>query len=371
MDDPSPPGLFAELPFYAAHFMDLALWEPFVRHVASRSGFECQRILPGLPGTYPTFIVDLANPEGQSTPSSIVVKFFGPLFDGAGSFQVERAMGIFIAKEPLCIHAPGILAEGQLTPDWCYLIFEHIPGVSIGQARQELPTDTLDEVAVQLGKFMRELHTFTATDRPVIPMGVTKMSWDGYVAFLEAQRAKCYDAHQHWHDLPPHLLAELIDFIPPVEQLIDLTSPSHLIHADLTADHLLGRLVPSDSSATLATIKSHYPAHPVGALPVIRPSTGSAGMGWESLAIIDWGDSRLGNILYELAALHFDLFQADKHLLHLCLQAYGLPAFYQQEFARKAFSMVLLHQFPMPTQIYAPHHDAQSLAELAERLFGL
>jgi hypothetical protein len=33
--------------------------------------------------------------------------------------------------------------------------------------------------------------------------------------------------------------------------------------------------------------------------------------------------------------------------------------------------MVLLHQFPMPARIYAPHQDIQSLHELAERLFGL
>ncbi len=89
------------------------------------------------------------------------------------------------------------------------------------------------------------------------------------------------------------------------------------------------------------------------------------------MAIIDWGDTRVGNILYELVALHLDLFRGDKHLLKLCLQAYELPIFYQLDFTRKALSMVLLHEFPMPAHVYAPYQDAHSLDELAEAVFGM
>ncbi len=204
---------------------------------------------------------------------------------------------------------------------------------------------------------MKELHSLSATTRPIIPMGCkSMMSWEGYMEFLTVQRANCFANHQHWYDLPPHFLSGLVDFIPPVEQLLDLESPAHLIHADLTADHLLGKVVPSTQAS---------------AMQATEESIATGGMGWESLAIIDWGDCRTGNILYELVALHLDLFQADKRLLRLCLEAYGLPTFYQQDFARKAFSAVLLHQFPMPAQIYVPHQDAHTLDELAELLFGL
>jgi hypothetical protein len=55
----------------------------------------------------------------------------------------------------------------------------------------------------------------------------------------------------------------------------------------------------------------------------------------------------------------------------LCLDTYDLSEFYRKDFPQKALSMVLLHQFPMPEKGYAPYMDAQSLWELADRIFAL
>jgi aminoglycoside phosphotransferase (APT) family kinase protein len=341
--------------------MDPELWEPFVRHVAGCHGFECHCILPGLPGSFPTFIVEQGQPAG-SAQTAFVVKFFGPLFEGKDSFHTELAMGHFIAKHDLNIPSPVILAEGRLSSDWYYLVFEYIPGDSMGQVYQEMSKDALQGVAMQMGKFMHQLHALTATSLPVIPPATRSLSWEDYADFLEKQRADCLDHHRSWNDLPSQLLDLLPGYIPPIEQLLDYTSPPHLIHGDLTADHLLGWLqAPTPVSTRLHSAGSARDATTVG----------QPGKGWESLAIIDWGDCRVGNILYELAAVHLDLFRADKRLLRLCLQAYGLPIFYQLDFARKAFSTVLLHQFPMPAHIYSPYQDARSLDELADGLFGI
>ena len=250
-------------------------------------------------------------------------------------------MGYFLAQQSFPVCSPAILANGQLTPEWWYLIFEHIPGVSIGQIRHQLSVDAWVGVAQQMGIFIKKLHTATALTVPVMLKPTSVVGWDGFVGFLEEQRAHCYVSHLGWNDLPVHLLEQVQDFILLTDQLVDLSSLSHLIHADLTSDHLLGRLAPSTTSV------------------------------WHTLAIIDWGDTRVGNILYELVALHMDLFQADKHLLRICLEAYDLPDFYWQDFPRKALSMVLLHQFPMPASVYAPHQDARTLQDLAECLFGI
>jgi hypothetical protein len=123
-----------------------------------------------------------------------------------------------------------------------------------------------------------------------------------------------------------------------VEALVDLSHPLHFIHADLTGDHLLG-----------------------------RTESGK----WHSLAIIDWGDARQGNILYELVALHLDLFKGDRLLLQECLNSYDLPDFYRQDFSRKAFSVTLMHQFPIPGSVRKQHETAPSLEEMAEGIFGL
>jgi hypothetical protein len=188
---------------------------------------------------------------------------------------------------------------------------------------------------------------------PSITLPEAEASWGGFVDFLGAQRRHCHANHQRWKDLPSHLLEQVQDFILPVEQLVDLSAPPHLIHADLTSDHLIGRF---DPTAALPTIEAES----------ITPATTD----WQSLAIIDWGDARIGNILYELVALHLDLFQADTHLLQICLEAYDLPYFYRQDFTTRALSMVLLHQFPMPALFMDSHPAVHTLRELADCLFA-
>lgn len=313
------------------------MWAPYVLQVCQRHGFGCRTLSPGLPGTFPTFIVEL-DPEGFQRPfESVVVKFFGPLFNGGDSFRIERDVGYWLEQQTLAIPSPAILAEGQLDADWCYLIFEHVHGVSIGQVRDQLSQGDWLSVARQMGEYMRMLHALTV-DRLAELSPASQPSWDGYASFLIKQRTCAKANHRTWNDLPTHLLDQIEGFLLPVEQLVDLSSSPHLIHADLTADHLLGSLVTNN---------------------------------WQTLAIIDWGDAMTGNLLYELVALHLDLFRSDRYLLYNCLDTYNLPQFYCQDFPRKALSVVLLHQFPMPAWVYAPHRDARTLQELAERLFSV
>jgi hygromycin-B 7''-O-kinase len=336
MDNFADLSSFTDLTYYSAHFMDLQLWEPYVRKVCQWHDIQCNRVSPGLPGTFPTFIVEQDSTVEWQNNHSVVVKFYGPPFDGANSFYIERDMGGWLNTQPLPIPSPSILAEGKLEAVWKYLVFEYVAGVSIGQVREKLTKGDLFRVAHLMGESMHCLHTFTSTAHPGHPTAI-KPDISTFAIFLENQRTRCVVNHKAWNDLPIHLHEELPSFLLPVVGLIDFSTQPHLIHADLTADHVLGRLE-NDR--------------------------------WQTLAIIDWGDARTGNILYELVALHLDLFQGDCHLLYDCLEAYDLPNFYRKDFAHKALSMVLLHQFPMPACIYAPHQDARTLSELAERLFG-
>jgi hygromycin-B 7''-O-kinase len=316
--------------------MDLTLWEPYVRQVCAQNGFGCSHINPGVPGSFPTFIVEINDGQGAHPGRAIVVKFFGPLLNGADAFRIERDLGEWLEQHTLSIPSPRILVEGQLDPEWKYLIFEYVPGVSIGQVRDQLSRDDWTSIAHQMGEYMHCLHSLSI-ELAHQPPWLIQPSSDRYINFLEQQQLNCPFNHQSWKDLPDHLLGQIEGFILPLNALIDYAEPAYLIHADLTADHLLGRMV-----------NNH----------------------WHTLAIIDWGDAMLGNILYELVAVHLDIFQSDKDLLRICLDAYDLPEFYRQDFPRKALSMVLLHQFPMPPRVYAPFLDLCSLDELAECLFG-
>jgi hypothetical protein len=188
--------------------------------------------------------------------------------------------------------------------------------------------------------------------RFVNPTGTT--GWSDFTDFLDRQQESCQSNHLQWGDLPPQLVSQVQYFLLPTNELLDLSTPPHLIHADLTGDHLLGRMGAS------------RPVH-----PTTEQSSRSTGAVWETLAIIDWGDTRIGNVLYELVALHLDLFTADRWLLSICLERYELPDFYRQSFAHKALCMALLHQFPLPAWVSASHADIQTLDELAVKLFTI
>jgi hypothetical protein len=148
---------------YSSHFMDVSLWEPFVSRVCLQHGFACRNVQPGVPGTYPTFIVELDPARSQPSVRSVVVKFFGPLFNGADSFRVERALGHWLEQQSLPVRSPAILSEGELDPDWCYLIFEHIPGVPIGQVSDKLSAEDWAGVAKLLGEYLRQLHKVSSS----------------------------------------------------------------------------------------------------------------------------------------------------------------------------------------------------------------
>ena len=321
---------------YADHFMDLNLWEPHLRKVCAWHGFSPESIEPGVPGTFPTFIVELTSGGTSQPRRAIVIKFFGPLFDGIESFHIERELGHWLQGHDLPISSPRILAHGQLDPDWKYLILEHVAGVSIARVREELSPSDWISLARQIGEFIHQFHSLTSKYRRELP-GSIQPSMEKFNSFIQQQLVACRLNHQAWNDLPAYWVAQIEDFVLPLDQLIDFTASPHLIHADLTSDHLLGTM---DKG------------------------------GWHTLAVIDWGDAMTGNLLYELVSLQMDLFQTQKILLQACMDAYGLSAFYRQDFPRKALCMVLLHQFPMPASIYAPYHDAHSLSEVAEGLFG-
>jgi hypothetical protein len=317
--------------------MDPTLWERYVHQVCECHGFGCEQVGPGVAGTYPTFIVQQALVRQQEIARPVVVKFFGPLFDGAASFLVERDMGRWIEEQSLSIPSPAILAEGRLDDDWQYLVFDHIEGVSIGQIRERITYEDCCLVASQIGTYIHQLHALTASLTIELPNTILP-SKATYTSFLQRQSDNCITNHREWKDIPLHLHDQLADFVLPVNNLIDDSTPAHLIHADLTSDHLLGSLVNGR---------------------------------WQSRAIIDWGDARTGNMLYELVALHLDLFHADKQLLRICLEAYNAADFFRNDFPRKALSMVFLHQFPMPAWVYEPYQGAKSLQELAEGLFAI
>jgi hygromycin-B 7''-O-kinase len=193
----------------------------------------------------------------------------------------------------------------------------------------QVPLQNRLRAARELGDTVRRIHALPLQGSPVFPN-----SHAPYLRFLEQQRAGVVERQRAWGSLPSHLLAGIDEFIPPPEALVDRTRSPHLIHADLTRDHLLGRL-----------------------------ENGR----WTNLAIIDFGDAMTGSLLYELCALHLDLFGSDKRLLAAFLEAYDMSTLSP----RIALATVLLHQFNMFAALPEEMLEVETLEELAERLYGV
>jgi hygromycin-B 7''-O-kinase len=309
---------------YRRLFTDTALWKPYAQQVCRRHNLApCEPVRAGVPGTYPAFIV------GERW----MVKFFGRLFEGEQSFRVERAAAALVMGDA-AIPSARMASSGALGGSgwpWPYLVFDYIPAASLGEQAGQLGPGEMGRIAAEMGEITRRLHALPLADSEVFPNDHA-----AHRAFLAAQRAVCASNHRAWGSLPARLVDQTEGFLPPVEELVDDTRPPHLIHADLTRDHLLGRVEDGQ---------------------------------WKTLALIDYGDAMTGGLLYELAALHLDLFGGDRALLAAFLDAYGMSRAQRDGLPRRAMAACLLHRFNVLACLPSQRLQADSLAALAQEIW--
>ncbi len=281
--------------------MDPVLWGLYIEYACRQCGLVGSEIHPGLAGTFPTFIV----------AERWAVKLFGRLFDGATTYITELEAASLLQAEP-SIPSAAIVAHGQLFDgasiwSWPYLVFEFIPGSSIGEVYGHISLANKITFATQFAEIIRRIHSLPLSGSPVF-----KPDWQGFSGFAARQSKTCSQIHRARGVLSTHLVNQIDAYLPPVEELVNVSVVPHLIHADLTRDHVLGRI--EDGS-------------------------------WHTLGLIDFGDAMVGNLAYELVALHLDLFNCDKRLLRVFLDAYGLSHQEISAMVKPAMAMTLLYPF--------------------------
>lgn len=321
---------FASREEYAQHMTNAAYWRPYVETICERHSLKTSNhIRSGLPGSNPVFILD----------ERYVVKLYPPLFGGAESFLKEVELYNLFSSQSPQLPFPLLLASGKLFPEehvwsWPYIVTSLIPGTSIGEIFNQVTyTDKL-ALAGYLGQLLFQLHSL-----PCEGLQHFKCSWDAFTTFLERQRNICIENHHRWNALPDSLIDQLDDYIPPVNTLIDQSSHPVLLHCDLNQDHVLGHME-----------NGH----------------------WKTTGIIDFGDARIGDRMYELIALHIGLFNGDKTLLRSCLESYDINFMIRELFVRKAMSFTLLFEFDVLGPIFEESPsltDADTLEELAKHLW--
>jgi hypothetical protein len=304
---------------YRRYFMDPGLWKPFVENICRAHGLTCTSVRAAMPGTFPTFIID----------DQWVAKFFGQLFDGETCWRVECEAARLMAGVPV-IPVARLMADGKLerVPGWHYLIFEYITGTSIGEVVGEVTFEDKLSLARWLGTALPKMH------RLEIPEGTT-------LSDLTLERMKGWFTRrwslerQKW---PVHLAGQVERYLQENAVLLQNGADS-FIHADLTRDHLLGR---SENGV------------------------------WTTMAVIDFGDAMRGNIYYELAALHLDMFDCDRRLLRAFTETYGLLP--DPDFIRKAMTTALMHQFDVFDPLFERKPqlaEIRTLEALAEELWKI
>jgi hygromycin-B 7''-O-kinase len=320
--------IFTSREDYGPRFTDPTFWRPYVEAICARHELgPCAELRAGLPGTNPVFIVD----------ETYAVKLYVNLFNGAVSYPVERTTYELIARAP-GLPAPALIVAGDLFDlaggwPWPYIVTQAIPGLSLGESQVSY-ADRL-ALAAWLGPVVRRIHAL-----PLDEAGPLRRTWGDFAAFLAAQRAAAAATHARWGRLPARLVAQIDDYLLDVDELIDRTEPPALIHADLNRDHVLGEMVDG---------------------------------AWRPSGVIDFGDVKIGDRMYELVALHLGLFDADRRLLRAFLDTYGFDAALRRDFVRRAMAMTLLFEFDTLGEIVESVPSAAaaaSLEELAELLWG-
>jgi hygromycin-B 7''-O-kinase len=304
---------------YRQSFMDAELWRPFIVQVFREHNWACDQIRPGVAGTYPTFIID----------EQRVVKFFGPLFDGERCWHVEQEAAQLMLDVPE-IPVARLIDSGVLEREqgWTYLILEYVPGVSIGEVYADIPFEEKRSLAHWLGKCLPRMYRIEADHGTALPRLREDLARSWFASRWPQDQAK-------W---PVHLARQVEAYLSENAEFLRAES-NCFIHADLTQDHILGRFA-----------NGHF----------------------TMLAVIDFGDAMLGNIYYELTALHLDLFNCDKRLLAEFLQTYGL--FPGRDFTTTAMVTSLLHQFDVYAPLFAWKPELMklsSLDELADRIWNV
>ncbi|MFW6174419.1 MAG: phosphotransferase family protein [Chloroflexota bacterium] len=253
----------------------------------------------------------------------VVVKLFGYSPSWRQAHAAERAAHRALATDPH-IAAARLIAVGDLFDDpeapWPYLITERVQGIAWGEAA--LSDRERARLAAELGGQIRRTHILSTA-------GIaTHDDWSALETVAANGRSS----------LPDRLALQINDYLARQR-----AGDSVFVHGDLMCRHVFveaGRIT----------------------------------------GIIDWGDAIAADRHYELAKLHLDLFDCDKHLLRDFLEASDWPA--SGGFADTAMRQAIERQAHMLAQHgrgdvfhklpdLIPLHKIESLEGLAMELFAI
>jgi len=306
-------------------FTDVAVWRPIIERVwrmdgqlRHASGLERPTVVAGgYPGTCAVFVVD----------DVAVIKFFPPMV----AHDIERELAAYRLLHDRLPKMPRLLGYGRYQDriEWPYLVVSFLPGEAWREAGRRVPPIQAAGIMTELGHIIRAGHDIR------LPSSGSWPAASAWELLVQSRLARAGDDLRHG----THLFGAIIE---EIEFMLSRWKwhgePVHLLHSDLTEDHLL-----------------------------IAESHGN----WSITGLIDWADAEVGPRVYDWVALWFSICRREPALFRAFLRGYGAPP---EVDVRQLAAMTFLHRFGanIVADTLSPEEQRAigSLTELNHILFG-
>lgn len=295
---------------------DATFWRPYIEEALKSHSMSVEPIL---------------TIEGDGTNANFwlgsdkIFKIYTPFCRGRESKGMEVAALRNLAHSEVPV-AP-IITRGELMPldedwKWPYVVLSRMPGRTLHALWPELPHEQRMGFAFQIGDLLKKLHS-------VVPSSDVSRTYQaiwpkGFIDFLKRQ-----------HQLVS-AKAELA-VVPIYEEILRLNPAAFvsgwpsLLHGDLDGTHLLVQ-------------------------------------NGQITGVLDFGDAKLGDPLYDFVTVHVDLFEQDTRLLTEMLRGYGMNPAKEKDFKSRLTAYAVLHEWDMVKDLprWAVRSGANTLADLGE-----
>jgi len=169
------------------------------------------------------------------------------------------------------------------------------------------------KLANYVGKVLKYFHSLPIPQHPCSKKLRNPFEW--FNGSLKTEYTQFKEKQLELKSFDEETISRILEYLPKEISTLYHGREPKFIHSDITVENLIG-------------------------------SVNNNGI-WEPKTVIDFSDSRFGDPVYELVAIHVDIFKCDKELLYELMVSYGLDYWAKiQNFSYKAMCYTLLCEQP-------------------------
>jgi hygromycin-B 7''-O-kinase len=298
---------------------DASFWRPYIEEAFKASELSVEPILA---------IEDDGTNANFWLGSNKILKIYTPFCHGRESKGMETAVLRNLADSDLPV--PKVLARGELMPlddewKWPFLVTERLPGRTLHAMWPEMPHEQRMGYAFQIGDMLRRLHKVIPS--PDVSRTFQAIWPKGFTDFLVRQ-------HQLVSAKSELAVIPIYDEIVKMSPATLASGWPAVLHGDLDGTHLLvqhGQIT----------------------------------------GLIDFGDAKIGDPLYDFVTVQIDLFDQDPRMFSEMLRGYKIDPREERNFRERLTAYAVLHEWPLVESLptWAVRSGAGSLGELGEWLW--